>query len=92
MNSEQDIRRCAQILLGVILTDPAALDALRGALGDQSGDLPAVLEQLAGIEVSADEAVKILEATDALLDALGQNLEQLFVAKFGIRKRPFHVL
>ena len=82
MSSEAEIRRDAQILLGVILTDSQALEALRRAVKGDPAALAAVLERYAGIRATPDEAEIIARLTDEFVCQLGKDVKHGVEGKF----------
>lgn len=74
MSSEEDIRRQSLTLLGVILTDPAALEELRRGIDDTDHPerLLAVLESLLGAPVAQRDVAQLLAATQRLVDVVAE--------------------
>jgi hypothetical protein len=74
MSSQDDIKRFAQTLLGVVLTDQAAREAFRKIPPADTQARRAALKQYAGIEVPAAEVDSIIAQTQSALEDLQAKL------------------
>ncbi|MGP6188861.1 MAG: hypothetical protein ACLPSH_02055 [Vulcanimicrobiaceae bacterium] len=75
-------------MLGVVLTDPQALEELRDAPIDDVERLRLVLLKVAGIDVSPEEARDVVDKTNEFVGDLGERVKGCVVHHFMIVNGP----